>query len=330
MSTDRTPGSVPSEDVGVTTGVLARRLGVSPMTIRSWDRRYGLGPAQRQSGHHRRWRAADIALVEEMCRLTALGVPPAEAARAAKAASVPGGVPGPRSAPARQTGPPSAGSVRPETRGLARASVRLNAPAVQARLNAFLQEHGVVTAWEEMMMPALYAVGRKWEAGGDRYVEVEHMLSWSISTALRSVPLLLPCPPPPPEAAPALLACLPDEQHTLPLEALEGALRERGAAVRILGGAVPTEALTAAVRRTGPEAVVLWSQTRSTASFPLAQHLAGTHWGMRGARRGPVVLLAGPGWGHRTGTPGLPRPRSLVEALNLLSRKASSPGPTVR
>lgn len=351
MSTDHTLGTARFEDIGITTGVLAQRLGVSPMTIRSWGRRYGLGPAQHEGGRHRRWKARDIALVEEMCRLTARGIPPAEAARAAKAASRPD-----PAAPAPDTGRPAAandtpdavpphpegtsepwptpvplpapthgsplplGTIRPETRGLARASVRLDAPAVQASLNAFLQEHGVVTAWEEMMMPTLYAVGRKWESGGDRYVEVEHMLSWLISTTLRSVPLLLPCPRPPREAPPTLLACLPDEQHTLPLEALEAALRVRGAAVRILGGAVPTEALTAAVRRTGPEAVVLWSQTRSTASLPLAQHIADTHWGMRGARRGPAVLLAGPGWGHRAATHGLLRPRGLGEALTLLAR----------
>ncbi|MCZ1004297.1 transposase [Streptomyces mirabilis] len=31
-------------EAGVTTGSLARRLGVSPTTLRSWDRRYGWGP----------------------------------------------------------------------------------------------------------------------------------------------------------------------------------------------------------------------------------------------------------------------------------------------
>ncbi|MFD4687861.1 MerR family transcriptional regulator, partial [Streptomyces sp. NPDC058461] len=46
---DADPGpEVPTADgagVGVTTGSLARRLGVSPTTLRSWDRRYGIGPA---------------------------------------------------------------------------------------------------------------------------------------------------------------------------------------------------------------------------------------------------------------------------------------------
>ncbi|NEB82033.1 MerR family transcriptional regulator, partial [Streptomyces sp. SID14478] len=69
---------------GVTTGALARRLGVSPTTLRTWDRRYGLGPARRDEGHHRRWSAPDIAVVEEMCRLTSTGLPPAEAADLAR------------------------------------------------------------------------------------------------------------------------------------------------------------------------------------------------------------------------------------------------------
>ncbi|WP_157870371.1 MerR family transcriptional regulator, partial [Streptomyces ossamyceticus] len=82
MDAHEEPGVV---GAGVTTGVLARRLGISPTTLRSWDRRYGLGPATRVEGRHRRWTAEDVAMVREMCRLTAEGLPPAEAARTAKA-----------------------------------------------------------------------------------------------------------------------------------------------------------------------------------------------------------------------------------------------------
>ncbi|MGC3004071.1 MerR family DNA-binding transcriptional regulator, partial [Streptomyces sp. G35A] len=45
----------------LTSGALARRLGVSPTTLRSWDRRYGIGPADRSEGRHRRWRPEDVA-----------------------------------------------------------------------------------------------------------------------------------------------------------------------------------------------------------------------------------------------------------------------------
>lgn len=80
---------VPVPGAGLTTGALARRLGVSPTTLRSWDRRYGLGPATRADGRHRRWTPDDVAVLEAMCRLTSSGVPPAEAARAARGATRP-------------------------------------------------------------------------------------------------------------------------------------------------------------------------------------------------------------------------------------------------
>ncbi|WP_338320821.1 MerR family transcriptional regulator, partial [Streptomyces lonarensis] len=80
----------PSEGVpALSTGAVARRLGVAPTTLRSWERRYAIGPARHESGRHRRWTPSDVARLEEMCRLTGLGVPPREAARAALAAELP-------------------------------------------------------------------------------------------------------------------------------------------------------------------------------------------------------------------------------------------------
>jgi hypothetical protein len=68
------------------------------------------------------------------------------------------------------------------------------------------------------------------------------------------------------------------------------------------------------VRRTGPAVVVLWAQARSTASVPLARHIADARWGVRGARGRPVVMLGGPGWAGPT-VRGALRPNSLPEAL---------------
>ncbi|MFC9955534.1 MerR family transcriptional regulator, partial [Streptomyces prasinus] len=68
---------------GLTTGEVARRLGVAPTTVRTWDRRYGLGPTAHTGGRHRRWTDEDVARLERMCALTATGLAPAEAARLA-------------------------------------------------------------------------------------------------------------------------------------------------------------------------------------------------------------------------------------------------------
>ncbi|WP_406086768.1 MerR family transcriptional regulator [Streptomyces virginiae] len=305
---------------GITTGAVARRLGVAPTTLRSWDRRYGIGPAAREDGRHRRWTPGDIAVLQEMCRLTASGVPPAEAARAARARSVPAAPAAASPAPARQPGSGNGlplGDVRQECRGLGRAAVRLDSPTMDEMLGSLIGEYGLVTTWEEVMVPTLHAVGRKWETSGDQYVEVEHLLSWHVSTALRRVSIGA-LSEPRASAPPILLACVPGEQHTLPLEALAAGLAELGLPARMFGAAVPPEALVQAVRRTGPGAVVLWAQARSTAHHALARHVADTAWGVKGARARTTVLLAGPGWAGPSPAPGMLRPGGLREALGLL------------
>ncbi|WP_329624907.1 cobalamin B12-binding domain-containing protein [Streptomyces sp. NBC_01255] len=317
---------------GVTTGAVARRLGVSPTTLRSWDQRYGIGPAVREDGRHRRWSPTDIALLEAMCRLTTSGVPPAEAARVARARAgrrpLPSELPGvsvPARAPGSGNGLPL-GEVHREFRGLARAAVRLDSPTMDTLLRELVTAHGLVTSWEEVLVPTLHAVGRKWESSGDRYVEVEHLLSWHISTTLRQ--LAGSARPHPDYTTPLLLACVPGEQHTLSLEALAAGLAEQGLPARMFGAAVPAEALDAAVRRLGPTAVVLWSQSRSTASHALARHVADTSFGVRGARIHPLVLLAGPGWAGRPVAPSMLRPAGLRDALDILTRRcAAAPDP---
>jgi DNA-binding transcriptional MerR regulator len=323
MSPDRDDGDHQgaSRGGGLTTGEVARRLGVAPTTVRSWDSRYGLGPTARTGGRHRRWTAVDVARLERMCALTATGLPPAEAARLALDEAG-------RQAPAPQVGPVRPplpadrgrsragtglrlGDVRQECKGVARAALRLDAAALDGLLSAAIEEHGLVAAWSEVIMPTLQAVGRKWETSGERYVEVEHFLSWHVSGVLRrhAPPVVADRP-----GATTVLACVPGENHTLPLEVLAAALAERGLPVRMFGGALPVESLVAAVRRTGPAAVGLWAQSRTTASRPLAQHVAALEWGVRGARRKPVVLTLGPGWAGQT-VPGSPHPSGLAQAL---------------
>ncbi|MFE6159459.1 MerR family transcriptional regulator [Streptomyces sp. NPDC056486] len=325
---------------GVTTGALARRLGVSPTTLRTWDRRYGLGPARRDTGHHRRWSERDVAMVEEMGRLTSAGVPPAEAAHEAlklldpeSAAGSGESAPDPAAVP-RQNRPARPAPVQSpdmfvrQRRGLSRAAVRLDSPTVEDLLTNAVESHSLVTAWQEVMVPTLHAVGRKWEEAGDRYVEVEHLLSWHVSRALHRCATTPASPSSPaspvPTGTPAVntplvLACVPGENHSLPLEALSAALGELGVPQRMFGAAVPVEAVASAVRRTGPAVVVLWAQARSTASIPLARHIADTRWGVRGARGRPVVMLGGPGWAGHT-LRGALRPTSLREALTQISR----------
>ncbi|MEU6662067.1 MerR family transcriptional regulator [Streptomyces sp. NPDC046821] len=314
-----TPSAEPDEPAGpaLTTGALARRLGVAQTTLRTWERRYGIGPSHRDPGRHRRWSPQDVARMEHMCRLTAQGITPAEAAQLAmaddgRAADHPTvAAPQPRTPGGLRDLP--LGRVWPESRGLARAAVRLDATAVQTQLRTAIDTYGIVVAWEHVIAPTLHAVGRKWATSDESYVEVEHLLSWHVSSTLRSATT-----PATDTRPPILLACMPQEQHSLPIEALWAALTERALPTHMFGAAVPAEALVSAAKRTGPAAVVLWSQSRTTADLSVVRTLLALEWGPRGARTHPLTLLAGPGWAGTPPEPGTNRLTGLASGLALL------------
>jgi hypothetical protein len=87
-------------------------------------------------------------------------------------------------------------------------------------------------------------------------------------------------------------------------------LAERGVATRVLGPAVPGEALAAAVNRLRPPALLVWSQTRATGSLALLSQLPVT-------RPPALVVLGGPGWPEAL-PPGVRFAASLGAALDLL------------
>src|SRR5690349_22471334 len=273
--------SEPVADAGLSAGEAARRLGVATTTIRTWDRRYGLGPSHREPGRHRRYSERDLARLELMRRLTVDGVAPAEAARIAKATRdptvqvFPGAGPPSGQLPRR----PSARTLA-AAKGLRRAALALD-PAGVDRILGLALSGGVVRAWTAVIAPTLRDLGRQRSTG--RYIAAEHVLSGAVSAALARVPR--------PRTRPrVMLACAPDEQHSLPLQALAAALAERGVASRMLGARVPADALRDALARTGPAAALVWAHAPATADYDQIAQAAGT------PPRPAIVAACGPGW----------------------------------
>ncbi len=282
---DEPTGSLP-------VAAVARRLGIAPATLRTWDRRYGLGPSEHAAGAHRRYAPADVARLETMRRLTLAGVPPGEAAHAALGAPVTTPRPGARPMPdregrVRRGGPGGRVLALPGAPatviGLGRAAMALDSASVLATVRAELAEHGVVHTWEHVLRPVLAAAGARWAATGEG-VEVEHLLSECIAAALREVASTRL-----PDLRPVLLASAPDEPHALPLHAVAAGLFERGVPSRVLGGSLPVDALHAAVRRTGAAALFVWSQLPATGSPASLEGLPVT-------RPPTALIVGGPGW----------------------------------
>ena len=294
----------------LTVAAVARRLGVAPTTLRTWDRRYGLGPSARASGAHRRYTTADVERLEAMRRLVLAGVTPAEAARVAlqdrpevPPEGAPEGAGEDLGQPTRFAG--TGGRVlslargTPRTRGLARAAMSLDADAVTEILSSAFAADGVVATWDNVLRPLLVAVGERWEHTGEG-VEVEHLLSECAARALHRQPGAAGAPASP---RPVLLACAPGDTHVLPLLVLAAALGERRITSLLLGAATPTNALGDAVRRCGPAAVVLWSQLTETADVTVFDAVP--------RLRPPTTLVAG-GQGWPEALPG-----SVVYATSL-------------
>lgn len=294
----------------LTVAAVARRLGVAPATLRTWDRRYGITPSDRTSGGHRRYTPQDVALLDRMRRLVILGLPPAEAARVAHSGADPLGIQQDITAPAGGGNVVALPGATTAARGLARAATALDTQAMTQIVVDAINERGTIWTWEQVISPVLISLGRRWETTGDG-IEIEHLLTDSLMTAFKGVSSKLSQPINP---RAVLLACAPDELHSLPTFVLAAALAERRISAKTLGPRVPLTALVSAVRKTGPAAVLVWSQMSNTGNPQVLTELPIL-------RPTPLVIAAGPGWQSELPAE-VVRSRNMTDALNLIGEAA--------
>jgi len=278
--------------VTYTPRAVAAMLGVSPVTLRTWDHRYGLGPSGRTEGGHRRYRDTDVEVLRRMVALTGQGIAPAAAAELARRE------PEPRPASsASLLGDEAADAAR---RGFLTAARRLDEPLMLDLAAKLITDHGVVAAWESVFVPCLVELG---EPG--RGVEIEHLASSSLLHALRGVPRSST-----PGMLAALLSCAPDEQHVLALEALGAALSEKDVLWRNLGARVPAPALCDAVVRLRPSVALIWAHRADLAGQVPLRELA--------EKSDALIAVAGPGWTSVPVPSSVRRPGTLTEAIDLV------------
>ena len=274
MSPAEQPQSAPEDLLSVSS--VARRLGVAPATLRTWARRYGIGPSSHEAGSHRKYCPSDLAKLTVMRRLISAGVAPADAAEQAKAHE--GEV------------------VIEEFTSLCRecdetidaiynAADSLDSLFVETMLRNEIAENGIISAWQEVFVPVLVQVGSAWEKSG-KGVEVEHMLTEMLKRVLReaSSDIVVPL-----NTRPVLLASVGEELHSLALHALAAALAERGIESQFLGARTPVEALSSMVSRFAPPAVFLWAQLPVNGDPKFVTDLPAV-------RPAPRIIIGGPGW----------------------------------
>lgn len=260
----------------LTVAAVARRIGVAPATLRTWDRRYGLGPSEHVEGQHRRYRPQDLARLTMMRRLIIAGVSPSEAAEQAK--SFKGVV--------KISKLVKEFEVREDVvDALYKALQGLDRTFVETSLAHEINTYGIEGAWTDVIVPTLFLIGDEWE-NNQKGIEVEHLFSEILKNAFysRTVALANPFNP-----RPVLLAAVGEEVHSLPVYALAAALCERNIESYVLGARTPMEAISTMVTRCAPPAIFLWAQLPQNADTKYWQE-------MPSIRPAPRIVVGGPGW----------------------------------
>ena len=260
----------------LTVAAVARRIGVAPATLRTWARRYGLGPSDHHEGEHRRYCPEDVAKLTMMRRLIVAGVTPADAAEQAK--NFKGQVK--ISKFVREI------EVREDVvAAIYKALQALDSPYVVESIRHEIDTYGVESAWSDVIAPTLILIGEEWQ-NNQKGIEVEHLFTEILNRAFhkRVVTLKKPLNP-----RPVLLAAVGDEIHSLPIHALAAALCERNVETYVLGARTPLEALSAMVTKCAPPAIFLWAQ--------LSKNAADKYWReIPAVRPAPRIVVGGPGW----------------------------------
>ncbi|WP_091628928.1 MerR family transcriptional regulator [Amycolatopsis saalfeldensis] len=272
-----------------TAGKVAEMLGVSPVTLRTWSARYGVGPTLRGDGRHRRYSNADVRRLQHMRRLIDRGVRAREAAAAAFTGS---------------SGPASEVSLDSRIAEIEHAAESLGFPVLATLLTETLDAAGPVSTWNDILVPILDTLGRRW-LRGEACFESEWALTSEISLALERFCAQFADPMP---GRVVLLTGCPDERHTLPMEVLRAALAEAGIPVRFLGARVPAETIVAMAAKLDPALVVVWSRSAGTVDDLVRRRIE---------QGGADVAVAGPGWADLSSR-GRSWVNSLDEAIDLV------------
>lgn len=260
----------------LTVAAVARQIGVAPATLRTWDRRYGLGPSEHNDGEHRRYCPADVAKLMTMRRLIVAGVAPSDAAEQAK--SFKGELKVKKIVKEFE--------VREEVvEALYKALQGFDRAFVEETLAHEISEYGVEGAWADVIVPTLFLIGQDWE-NDQKGIEVEHLFSEILKRTMhnRVVELKKPL-----NSRPVLLAAVGEELHSLPVYALAAALCERNIQTYVLGARTPLEALSAMVTRCAPPAIFLWAQLPKNAEEKYWREIPSI-------RPAPRIVVGGPGW----------------------------------
>jgi DNA-binding transcriptional MerR regulator len=216
--------------------------GINPVTLRAWERRYGLIKPQRTQKGHRLYTQADIDLINETVRLLDKGIPIGQVRQVIKG---------------REEDQTSSEKVDEHWSSYIDNMINAIALFDEERLDAIYNEalslYPVDTVMRWLIIPLLRKLGLRWETGEGNVAE-EHFFGVFMRNKLGARFHHLRTQLHGPKL---LVACLPHEHHELGLLLFSLMARSFGYEIVMLGPNMPLDDLPVTVKRAHCDAIVL-------------------------------------------------------------------------
>jgi DNA-binding transcriptional MerR regulator/methylmalonyl-CoA mutase cobalamin-binding subunit len=214
---------------------VASLTGLSPATLRAWERRYDLLSPQRSEGGYRLYTEQEVALLRHVGSLVENGYSPSEAAAAVKRMAL-------------ETTVRPADTIEQIRREILQALLALDHAAAELASEP-LASLAAESRLEDVLMPVLREIGERW-ACGEASVVQEHFASVFIRDKLLGLLNVLGNGPL--GGREVVCAGTPGEAHELGLTAIAVHLALRGWRVVYLGIEVPIQDLRATLASRRP------------------------------------------------------------------------------
>ena len=222
---------------------VAAATGVPPITLRSWERRYGVPEPKRDVKGYRLYSERDIAVARWLKERVDRGVGISRAVNMLRVLEI--------EQPQIEAATPF------DLSGLRGRLIEAVRSFDDAQVSQIMQEALMVASMEDvclvLLQPALYEIGHMW-ANGTLSVTAEHVASNMVRSFIAQLVRLSP-----PALRPdvVVVGCAPGELHDIGPLMLTLFMRRRGFDVLYVGASVEEESVIADIQRLKPTAVCL-------------------------------------------------------------------------
>ncbi|MFK8067261.1 MAG: MerR family transcriptional regulator [Gammaproteobacteria bacterium] len=226
-------------------GTVCEQTGINPVTLRAWERRYGLVQPQRTKKGRRLYTTQDITKIKKIQKLIDEGVPVSQVSPLVET-----------------TVPKLHGENNPANtqwnRYIQQLLVAIHQFSEHDLENTFNEAQSIFPidkVMQELIVPVLLTLGKKWADSGETgSIAEEHFFRVFVRNKIGA---MLHHRMHKTTGAPLIAACLPDENHELGLLMFSLAAAENNLRIIMLGADTPIEELTTVASRANSRGIVL-------------------------------------------------------------------------